>query len=202
MPPKAIKELQRSRKAFDSGDLRASNEHLEKALRIYPDIPQAHYDLGGNYLRLHQYEKALPELQQFVETNPDLSQAHYGLSVALFLLHRDSEAEASARRALEIDPDRLEYRYMVANAMIAQGHCTAETKQLLHQSEDKFPNASLVLAQVSLAEGKIDDVVAELRAYLKSPDAVNQSAAECWVALLNGAASGSCAAQKTFPDFR
>jgi tetratricopeptide (TPR) repeat protein len=202
IPSKAIKELQRSQKAFESGDLRNSNAHLEKALRIYPDIPQAHFDLGGNYLRLHEYERALPEFQQYVEKYPDLSRAHYGLSVAYFLLHRYAEAEASARSALEISPDLIEYRYMVGSAMIAQGHCTAEAKELLLQSKEKFPNASLLLAQIFLNERKIDDVVTELRAYLRSPDQLNRSAAECWVALLNGTASGSCAAQKTLPDFR
>jgi len=202
IPPKALKEIQRSQKAFESGDLRGSNQHLEKALRIYPDFPQAHFDLGGNYLRLHEYEKALPEFQQYVETLPDLSQGHYALSVTFFLLRRYSEAEGSARRALDLDPGLVDYRYMVGNTMIAQGRCTAETKELLRQSERKFPNASLVLAQVLLNEGKIDDVVAELHTYLSSPDSVNKSAAECWLALLSGTASGACAAQKTFPDFR
>ena len=202
IPEKALKEIQRSQKAFEAGDLRASNDHLKKALRIYPDLTQAHFDLGGNYLRLHEYEQALPEFQQFVETYPDSAQGYYGLSVALFLMRRYSEAEASARRALELDPDALDYRYMVGNSMIGQGHITPEAKELLHQSESKYPNASLVLAQVLLHEGKIDDVVAELQAYLRSPDPVNKANAECWLALLNGTATGSCAAQKTFPDFR
>ena len=202
IPPKALKEIQRSQKAFESGDIRASSDHLQKALRIYPDIPQAHYDLGGNYLRLGQYEKALPELQEYVDSDPDRPQGHYGVSVALYLLHRYPEAEASARRAMELNPEPVEYRYMVGNSMIAQGRCTSETKELLRQSKDKFPNASLVLAQILLGEGKIDDVVAELQAYLRSPDTANKASAECWVALLNGAASGACAAQKTFPEFR
>jgi tetratricopeptide (TPR) repeat protein len=202
IPPKALKEIQRSQKAFESGDIRASSDHLQKALRIYADIPQAHYDLGGNYLRLREYEKALSELQQFVDSLPDRAEGHYGVSVALYLLHRYPQAEASARRAMQLDPDPVEYRYMVGNAMIAQGRCSSETKELLRQSEAKFPNASLVLAQILLNEGKIDDVVAKLQVYLRSPDTANKANAECWVALLNGTASGACAAEKTFPDFR
>ena len=201
IPPKALKEIERSKKAFEAGDLRASNGHLEKALRIYPDLLQARFDLGGNYLRLHEYEKALPEFQQIIEGKPDFAEGHYALSVAFFLMHRYPEAEASARRALELDPEPTEYRYMVGNAIIAQGRCTPEAKELLRQSRDKFPNASLVLAQILLNERKIDDVVTELRAYLRAPDPLNKASAECWLALLNGTASGACAAQKTFPDF-
>jgi tetratricopeptide (TPR) repeat protein len=202
LPPKALKEIQRSQKAFEAGDLRASNEHLEKALRIYPDLTEARYDLGGNYLRLHEYEKALPQLQQFVDRYPDRSQGHYGLAVTFFLLQRYREAEASARRALELEPDPVDYRYILGNALIAQGHDTDEAKQLLRQSEAKFPNASLLLAQVFWNERKIDDVVTELQAYLRAPDPVNKASAECWLAILNGAATGACAAGKTFPDFR
>src|SRR4029453_18347564 len=36
IPPKAMKELQRSQTALHSGDIRSSAEHLEKALQIYP----------------------------------------------------------------------------------------------------------------------------------------------------------------------
>src|ERR1700720_3639891 len=42
IPSNAIKELQRSEKAFQSGDLRTSTELLQKALQIYPDFIQAH----------------------------------------------------------------------------------------------------------------------------------------------------------------
>lgn len=202
IPPKALKELQRSQKAFSSGDLRSSNEHLEKALRIYPDCVQAHFDLGGNYLRLHDYAKGLSEYDKSVAIDPNFALGYHGRSAALFLMGRFTEAEAAARRTLEFDPASSDYRYMLAVAITAQGHITPEARTLLRQSEDKFPAASLLLAQVFLNEGKIDDVVAELQTYLKAPDSQNKAPAQCWLALLNGVASGTCAAQKTFPAFR
>jgi tetratricopeptide (TPR) repeat protein len=201
VPPKALKELQRSVKAYNARDFRGSNEHLEKALRIYPDLWQAHFDLGGNYIRLGEYERSLPEFQKALELNDSFPQAHHGRSVALFFLHRYPESEASARRARELDPDSVEYRYMLARSIVAQGRFTAEAKELLQQSAARFPNANLVLAELFLNQGKIDEVVAELRTYLQSPDKVNRSEAECWLALLNGTATGECAAQKGFPQF-
>lgn len=202
IPAKAVKELQRSEKAFYGGDLRASREHLEKAVHIYPDFFEAHYNLGTNYVRLHEYEKAFTEYQTAMAINSNLPQAHHGLAVSLYFLGRYSEAEASARRALELNPESIDYRYMVGRAIIAQGLFTPETRQFLLDSQEKFPNASLLLAQIFVSQGKIDDAVTELQTYLRSPDPDNKEKAECWLALLNGVASGTCAAQKTFPDFR
>jgi tetratricopeptide (TPR) repeat protein len=202
IPPKAAKELQRSRKAYDTGDYLASNDHLEKALRIYPQFFEAHYDLGVNYVCLGQYEQALAQYQAALEIDPSRADAHNGLALALSFLARYPEAETAARRALELDPAPLNYRFLLGRAIIAQGRITPEAMTLLQQSQAKFPAANLIRAQVLLTEGHIDAAAAELQAYLQSADPDNKEQAQCWLALLNGAATGSCAANKTFPAFR
>src|SRR5436305_3998913 len=50
IPSKAMKEFERARKAFQSGEIRASAEHLEKAVRIYPDFVEAHNALGRRFV--------------------------------------------------------------------------------------------------------------------------------------------------------
>src|SRR5260221_4894217 len=50
IPSKAIKEFERSQKAFQSGDVRASADHLQRALHIYPDFIQAHNTLGVRFV--------------------------------------------------------------------------------------------------------------------------------------------------------
>lgn len=201
IPPKAAKELERSRKAYDTGDFPASNEHLEKALHIYPQFFEARYDLGVNDSLLGQYEKALADFQRAAEIDPSRPEAHNALALALSFLARYSEAEASARQALALDPASLECRFMLGRAILGQGRITQEAMALLQQSEAKFPSAHLIRAQVLLLQGKVDDVVTELEAYVKSPDTENRDQAQCWIALLNGVATGSCAANKTFPVF-
>lgn len=202
IPPKAAKELERSRKAYDAGDFLVSNAHLEKALQIYPQFFEARFDLGVNYVWLGQYEKALTEYQGAAEIDPSRPEAHNGLALALSFLARYPEAEASARHALALDPALLECRFLLGRAILAQGRITQEAMTVLQQSEAKFPAAGLIRAQVLLLEGRVDDVVAELEAYLKSADTENRDQAQCWIALLNGVATGSCAANKTFPAFR
>src|SRR5215469_6704992 len=50
VPPKAVKELQRSQNALRSGDTRSAARHLEKALQIYPNYLEGHNSLGARYI--------------------------------------------------------------------------------------------------------------------------------------------------------
>jgi len=186
IPSKALKEFERARKAFQSGDIRSSAEHLQKAVQIYPDFIEAHNALGLRFVQTGEYQKAVTEHQAALSLDPRNAQTHQDLSLALLLLNRNQEAEAEARQALDLDPQPAGSRYFLARALIGQGHFTPEAIQLLHQSEHAFPNASLVLAQIHFTEGRTEQVIAALHRYLQAPpDPDNKQKAECWVAQLS-----------------
>lgn len=204
IPAKALKEYERSQTAFQRGDLHASTEHLQKALHIYPDFVQAHNALGLRFLQLGEYEKALAEHGTALSLDPQFSQTHQDISFVFLLLNRNEEAEKEARQALDLDPHAVVGRYVLGRAIISQGHATPEAIEMLRQSEDAFPNASLVLAQVHFSQGHTDQVIAELRHYLRSPsDPTNKQKAECWVAQLSQQpAPAGCPAGVARPSFR
>src|SRR6266404_1687797 len=104
IPSKALKEFERARKAFQSGDIRISAEHLQKAVQIYPDFMEAHNALGLRFLQTGEYLKAVTEHQIALALDPRNAQTHQDLSLALLLLGRNQEAEAEARQALDLDP--------------------------------------------------------------------------------------------------
>jgi tetratricopeptide (TPR) repeat protein len=204
IPSKALKEFERARKAFQSGEVRASAEHLQKAVQIYPDFIDAHNALGLRYIQIGEYQKAVAEHEIALSLNPRSAQTHQDLAFALLLLIRYQEAAAEAREALDLDPQPAAPRYFLARALIGQGRVTPEVIQLLHQSEDTFPNASLVLAQLHFEEGRTDEVVAALRRYLQAPpDPENKQKAECWVARLSQQpVPAGCPSELTRPSFR
>jgi tetratricopeptide (TPR) repeat protein len=203
IPSKALKEFQRSQKAFQSGDLRTSTEHLEKALQIYPDFLQAHNALGLRFIQRGEYEKALAEHQAALALDRRLAQTHQDLSFALLLLNRCQEAEAEARQAFDLDPQSPASNYVLGRALLAQRRVTPEAIATLRQSENAFPNASLVLAQIYFTKGQTDQVLAELRHYLRAPtDSDNKHKAECWVAQLSYQPSpATCPADVMRPSF-
>jgi tetratricopeptide (TPR) repeat protein len=204
IPSKALKEFERASKAFHSGDIRTSAEHLQKAVQIYPDFIDAHNALGLRFIQIGEYQKALAEHEIAVSLDPRSPQIHQDLSLALLLLNRFQEAEAEARQALDLDSQPAAPRYFLARALIGQNRITPEAIQLLQKSEHAFPNASLVLAQIHFTEGRTEQVIADLRHYLKASfDPENKQKAECWVAQLSRQpAPAGCPTEITRPSFQ
>jgi tetratricopeptide (TPR) repeat protein len=204
IPSKAIKEFERYEKAFHSGDVPTSMEHLQKALQIFPDFIQAHLALGLRFIQLGEYQKALTEQQAALALDLRSAQTHQNLAFTLILLNRYQEAEAEARQSLDLDSQLVASRYILGRALIAQGRITPEAMETLRMSESAFPDASLVLAVVHFRAGQTEKTIAELRNYLRVPsDRDNKQKAECWVAQLSQQPLPSgCPAGATQPSFR
>ena len=203
IPAKALKEFERAQKASHSGDVPTSVEHLQKALKIYPDFIQAHNSLGLGFIQLGEYQKALTEHETALALDPRSAQTHQDLSFTLLLLNRNQEGEAEARQSLELDSQAAAGHYILGRALIAQGHITPEAIEMLRLSENAFPDASLVLAQIHFTIGRTDEAIVDLRNYLRAPaDRENKQKAECWVAQLSRQPSpAGCPAESTRPSF-
>jgi tetratricopeptide (TPR) repeat protein len=204
IPAKAIKEYERARKAFQHGDLQDSADHLQKALHIYPDFIQAHNALGLRFLQFGDSQKALAEHEIALSLDSHRVETHQDLSLDLLSLNRFQEAEDEARQALDLDANAVASRYTLGRALIGQGRVSPEAIDMLRRSQDAFPNASLVLAQIHFTAGQTDQVVADLRKYLRAPsDLENKQKAECWVAQLSQQPPlAGCPAEVTRPSFR
>ena len=195
IPPNAIKELQRSQTAIDSGDIRSSAQHLEKALQIYPHYLEAHNNLGSRYIELHEYEKAAAEFQKAIDLDSRIMQPFNNLSVALFFLQRYPDAEAAARRALALDPHNSTAQYMLGCVLATEKRNPSEAMELLRRTEVEFPDARLLLAQILLRQGAANEAKNELHSYLNVPDAEKRQKVECWLARLEQTLATSACAQ-------
>ena len=203
IPAKAIKEYERARKAFQQNDVQASADHLQKALSIYPDFIDAHNALGLRFIELGDVPKALAEHEIALALDPRSAQTHQFVSFALLMLERIPEAETEARQSLDLDSHSVVARYVLGRTLIAERRVTPEAIEMLRASEDAFPDASLVLAQVHFIMGQTNEVIADLRHYLRAPsDADNKRKAECWVARLSKQPTlTGCSAEVAPPSF-
>jgi tetratricopeptide (TPR) repeat protein len=181
VPAAAARELRLSLKQFDSGDLRESSNHLEKAIRIDDQIPAAYHNLGVCYLRLREYEKAVSAFQRASALDSHLIPSRVSLAGALFLLARYPEAEQAAREAYELDPANPAARYLLSRILAVEGHDTPEVLEMLRASRAKFPAAHLVLASLLLKQNATDAAVTELREYLRRPDAPEKAKVACMI---------------------
>jgi tetratricopeptide (TPR) repeat protein len=200
VPPKALKELRRSQSALSSGDIRSSAQHLERAVQIYPNYLAAHNSLGSRYIDLHEYEKAAAEFQKAIEIDPHITQPLNNLSVALFLLQRYPDAEAAARRALDVDPRNSTARYMLGCILTTEKRSPLEAMEMLRQTKNEFPDARLLLAEILLRRGAVDQAENELRDYLQIPGVEKKQKVQCWLARLTQTAIPNCAMPSNIPQ--
>ena len=200
IPPKAGKEIQRSQAALRSGDVRSSAVYLERALKIYPQSMEVHNNLGSRYVEIEECENAAAEFQKAIEIDPRVAQPFNNLSVAFFLLQRYPEAEAAARRALDLDPHNATSRYMLGCTLATEKRNPLEAMEMLRQTEHEFPDARLLLAEILLRRGAINEAENELREYLTVPGAEKKKNVERWLArLTQTSATTNGAAQPNEP---
>ena len=189
IPAKAAKEFQRSMKAFQSGDFPTAAGHLEKAIQIAPEFVQAHNNLGAAYIHLQEYESAVTQLQKAIELAPNVEESYNNLGMALLLLRHFPEAETAARHALDLAPQHSSARYTLGRVLAIEGRDTSETVDLLSQAASELPQARLLLAQVLLRRGSVDQAIAELRTYLKNPEPGKKEWVEAWLAQISAGAN-------------
>lgn len=199
IPPKAVKELQRSQNALRSGDARSSARHLERALKIYPNYLEGHNSLGARYIELHEYEKAAAEFQKAIDIDPRVMQPVNNLSVALFLVQRYADAEAAARRAVDLDPHDPTARYMLGAILATEDRNSAEAMEMLRQTKNQFPDSRLLLAQILERRGDVNEAEKELRDYLALPDAEKRQNVERWLARLTQKSTANSATEPGTP---
>src|SRR5882762_6056009 len=200
IPPKAVKEIQRSQTALRFGDVRSSAVHLERALQIYPQSLEVHNNLGSRYIELHEYEKAAVEFQKAIDIDPRIMQPFNNLSVAFFLLQRYPDAETAARRALDLDPQNVGPRYMLGCILAMEKRNPLEAMEMLRQTKREFPDSRLLLAEILLRRGAINEAEKELRDYLTSPGAEKKQNVERWlVRLTQTSAPTNSATQHSTP---
>jgi tetratricopeptide (TPR) repeat protein len=181
VPGPAMKEMQKFLKDFDAGKLDSSVKHLSKAIEIYPEWAAAHYNLGQTYARMGSYDKAILAFQSAAELDSRHPRSWLGLSKVYFIQKRYAEGETAARRALEIDPVNGDAKYFLARNLISKGQETSEALQLLEKSKEQYAAARLVLANIYLRRGAVDEAVTELRGYIAQPDAERKEKVQCMV---------------------
>jgi tetratricopeptide (TPR) repeat protein len=96
----------------------AAAELIGRALRLNPDAPSAHLNLGNALLNLKRPKEALESYDRALAINPNYAVALYNRGNALLNLKRPEEALASYDRALAIKPTYPEALYNRGNTLI------------------------------------------------------------------------------------
>ncbi len=99
---------------------------LRDALRLAPELPEAHYNLGALLLESGRSEEGEGHLREAIRLEPEMAAAHYNLGVALFYQARLDEAIASVERSLALDPSDPQAREFLAHLRRQRGGSAPE----------------------------------------------------------------------------
>jgi Flp pilus assembly protein TadD len=84
VPQGALDQYQKGAAAAQKGDTKGAIEFFNKALSAYPNFAQALSDLGAQYLKLFQWEKAAETFETLVKLKSTDAGAHLDLGIALY----------------------------------------------------------------------------------------------------------------------
>lgn len=104
VPRKAQKALERAQTASRKGRHQQAVRHLNEALKLHPDFPEAYNNLAVQYLRLGRPQDALESLSRSLQLRPT-AEAYQNLGVVQMNQGRYEQAYEALRQALQLNPD-------------------------------------------------------------------------------------------------
>ena len=148
----------------------AAVKRLKHTLRMFPDFPQAHEELGNALLAQNNPDKAIESFRTAIELNPENPSALIKLGKIYSALGRKEEAEESYKAALALDP--IQEQLATATQLFARGE-VEEAEKLCREVLKKKPddvNGLVLLASIaSKMEQKEDAIVLLERAVELKP---------------------------------
>ena len=140
---------------LDVGQVALAREHLERAVALAPDFPDAHYNLGGVALAEGDTAAAIAAYRQAIALRPDYPAAHNNLGGLLTAIGALDEALVHYRLAVRFDPGHSGAHYNLANVLLARGE-TAEAIRHYRsalEAAPEDPDAASALARALALAG-------------------------------------------------
>jgi TolB-like protein/Flp pilus assembly protein TadD len=145
---------------FDPADELAKMQvAAEKALELDPLLAEAHSALGMVYARQGQWERSEKSFRRALELDPNdsVTYGNFALSL-LFPLGRIQEAVQQLRIAFKNDPLAPRLRYILANALMADGRFDEAAGYCLTLPAN-FPGKGGWLGRARLGQGRIQEAI-------------------------------------------
>ncbi|MGD1000331.1 MAG: tetratricopeptide repeat protein [Candidatus Brocadiia bacterium] len=176
------------RKLWATGQHDAARQYFEEALKLRPDLSEAHSDLGSVLLQMGKPDEAMRQLHEALRISPDSSSAHLSLGEALVQEGNLKEAVAQFRAAVKSDPDSAEGQDNLAAALIALGkteEALPPCQEFVRLAPDDAGGHTR-LAKVLCMLGRPAEAVEHLRGSLKrTPGSARTALALAWILATN-----------------
>jgi tetratricopeptide (TPR) repeat protein len=136
----ATDSFELGRNAFKAGNYAEAISQLEQAVRLNPDLPQAHYLLAWSYNKVGRHPEAASTFQTALRIKPDYILALAGLGWTYNQLGRYQEAAESCKQAVRLKGDFADAHYNLGMAYFGMGNRSAAMNEykILMNSDKKL----------------------------------------------------------------
>ncbi len=104
---KASNEFQKASEESQKGNTQRAIEHLQKAIREDPKFFEAFNNLGVQYQKMQQWDKAIEAYQQALAIRNDSGKPHINLGNLYLTLQKPDSAAESFKQALTFEPNSV-----------------------------------------------------------------------------------------------
>jgi Tfp pilus assembly protein PilF len=182
---KARREFGEFEKDCKSGNVVEAARHLERALAIYPEYPEALLNLGSCFYRAGDYIRATQLFQRVTEIAPGMYAGWLNLGATMLLAGDPRGALQAGMRALRLCPDDPYVLHQVGLCHYRLREFEAARRFLgrvieLDPCSATYPHLTLV--RIALAENRRDEAdqllqeVSRLHPYAPHPPGMNELA--------------------------
>ncbi len=99
-----------------AGKLGKAIETYKQAIRVDPEVPEAHINLGAAYYTLGRYQEAARAFQTAVRLEPENAEWHCRLGATYLMLRKYKESAKILKQAIRLDPDLARARSLLGSA--------------------------------------------------------------------------------------
>lgn len=178
VPKDALESFKKAGELGKAGDHAGSIKQLKVATEEYPQFMQAYNEMGVQYLKLNDPEKADEAFSAALKINPDAYAPLMNHGIATFQLKKFSEAEAVFRQVLKSNEKSAVAHYFLGQSLANLGKFVDAEKELLTAIKlggEEMKEAHRLLAIIYSSSGDKTGAAEELETYLKlapnTPDA-------------------------------
>ncbi len=122
-----------------AGQLEAAVEEYRQFLKMVPNAPAIHSNLGAALVGLGRFEEAIPEYQTALKQSPRLAGARLNLALVYYKMERISDASSELAQLHKEEPFNHQANLLLADCYLRMGR-EAAVIRVLEPEEKKYPN--------------------------------------------------------------
>lgn len=178
VPEKALSLYQKATAAVKKGDNKAAVQFLTDAVAAYPNFTLALSDLGFQYMKLNQFDKAAETYETLIKLKPGDPTGHLNLGIARYNQKKFEDAETHLRKALDLKATGPMAHYYLGLTLVSlkrHGEALPEFEATVANGGENIALAHRYLGGLYMSTNKNQQAADELEKYLKldpkAPDA-------------------------------